>query len=278
MKIAVLSGKGGTGKTFVSVNLAASIERCIYVDCDVEAPNGALFFKPKMLGSKEVTVAIPTFKLDQCTGCKQCVAFCAFHALAFVKQQPLLFPEVCHSCGGCKVVCPYNAIDEEEKRVGSVMKGISGTTAFVCGKMDVGQVSGVPIIKAILSQIKNEKNVIIDCPPGSGCMVMESIKDVDYCILVAEPTEFGRHNLEMVYELVKVFHKKFGVVLNKCTESDNPSERFCHEEHIEIIGRIPFDREIGKKNSEGEIAVYSNERAIAAFDAIRKRLEKKVRC
>lgn len=276
MKIAILSGKGGTGKTFVSVNLTAAMKNATYVDCDVEEPNGALFFKPKIGTHKSVTVQIPSFDKEKCTGCKECVNFCAFHALAFVKEEPMLFPELCHSCGGCLLVCKHGAVLEKKKQVGEVLIGKSGMTNFLSGMMKVGEVSGVPIIKKLLEYIPENGNTVIDCPPGSGCMVMESVKDADYCIIVAEPTEFGRHNFEMVYELVNVFHKPVGVVLNKCVDGANPSEEFCKEKKIDIISKIPFEKEIGKQNAQGEVVFFSNKEAEKIFHELLYEIEKKV--
>ena len=277
MKIAVLSGKGGTGKTFVSANLASIIEHSTYVDCDVEAPNGKLFFKPEIKQKRCVTVGIPAFDEDKCKGCKKCVEFCAFHALAFVKERPILFPEVCHSCGGCIELCAYNAVTELEKPVGEVFIGQSGHVRILSGLMNVGQVSGVPIIKELLKQVDTKSHTVIDCPPGSGCMVIECIKDADYCILVAEATEFGTHNLKMVYELTKVFNKPLGVVLNKCLEGRNPSEEFCRSEGIDILINIPFDHEIGKKNADGELAVKVNEKAYEIFEELWRVMREKVK-
>jgi MinD superfamily P-loop ATPase len=257
-KIVVLSGKGGTGKTLVSVNLAAADFDSYYLDCDVEEPNGHLYFKPQILEEKNVSVLIPNVNNDLCIGCKKCVNFCQFNALAFGKKV-ILFKEICHSCGGCALVCPAHAITEIEKTVGIVNIGISENVKTVGGIMNTGEASGIPIIKNILEYIKDKSgNVYIDCPPGSACIVMESIKDADYCILVAEPTIFGAHNLEMVYELVKLFNKPCGVVLNKCTEGLNPSEEFCKENNIEILVQIPYDAELGELNSNGKIAVREN--------------------
>lgn len=257
-KIVVLSGKGGTGKTLVSVNLAAADFDSYYLDCDVEEPNGHLYFKPQILEEKNVSVLIPNVNNDLCIGCKKCVNFCQFNALAFGKKV-ILFKEICHSCGGCALVCPAHAITEIEKTVGIVNIGISENVKTVGGIMNTGEASGIPIIKNILEYIKDKSgNVYIDCPPGSACIVMESIKDADYCILVAEPTIFGAHNLEMVYELVKLFNKPCGVVLNKCTEGLNPSEEFCKENNIEILVQIPYDTELGELNSNGKIAVREN--------------------
>ncbi|HRU84829.1 MAG TPA: ATP-binding protein [Eubacteriales bacterium] len=254
-RIAVLSGKGGTGKTLISVNLAAADGNGYYVDCDVEEPNGHLYFKPQICEEKAVLVLIPKVNYELCTGCKDCVNFCKFNALAFGKKV-ILFKEICHSCGGCALVCSDKAITETEKTVGIVNIGISENVKTVGGMMNTGEASGIPIIKKILEYIKDKSGYIfIDCPPGSACIVMESIKDADYCILVAEPTIFGAHNLAMVYELVRLFDKPCGVVLNKCTDGHNPSEEFCREKGIEILVKIPFDKELGELNSNGKIAV-----------------------
>lgn len=254
MKIAVLSGKGGTGKTLVSVNLAVAAVDAAYVDCDVEEPNGHLFLKPQKLETTQVTVPVPEVDEALCNGCRVCVDFCKFNALAFIKNKPVLFPEVCHSCGGCVKLCPQKAMTEKPKEVGYVQQGISGRVRFYGGTMKTGETSGVPILRELFRLTAKEEGLsVYDCPPGSACMVMESIKDADYCVLVAEPTIFGSHNLSLVHELVKVFKKKFGVVLNKCTEGENPSETFCSENGITILGKIPLDYELGALNSEGLI-------------------------
>ncbi len=254
MKIAVLSGKGGTGKTLVAVNLASVSARSIYVDCDVEEPNGALFFKPKAIEETLVSVKIPVVDHEKCTGCRKCVDFCKFNALAFINHKVKVFDTICHSCGGCSLVCPENAIYEKDKVIGTVEEGYSEDVKVITGKLITGEETGVPIIKNLLERIKDEKvTTIIDCPPGSSCMVMESIKDADYCILVAEPTAFGVHNLTMVHELVRLFEKPYGCLLNKCLEGVNPSETFCEEHNIPIIARIPFDHQLGSLNSNGEI-------------------------
>jgi MinD superfamily P-loop ATPase len=257
-KVAILSGKGGTGKTLISVNLAAAQKDAYYVDCDVEEPNGHLYFKPQILERITVSVKIPKINESLCNGCKKCVNFCKFNALAFGKKI-ILFKEICHSCGGCSLICPTSAVTETEKDVGVVEIGLSQKINTISGIMNTGETSGVPIIKNVFDYIKDKKGwIFIDCPPGSACIVMESIKDADYCILVAEPTVFGAHNLEMVYELVKLFNIPCGVVLNKCTCGSNPSEEFCKENNIKILAKIPFDKELGELNSNGKIAVWEN--------------------
>jgi MinD superfamily P-loop ATPase len=242
----------------VSVNLAATEGNAYYVDCDVEEPNGHLYFKPKILEKRIVSVKIPDINHNLCTGCKKCVEFCRFNALAYGKAL-MIFEEICHSCGGCSLICPHKAIAEKDKQVGVVQIGISENVNSVSGIMNTGEASGIPIIKNILEYIKNKSGMIfIDCPPGSACIVMESVKDADYCVLVAEPTVFGAHNLAMVYELVKIFNKPCGAVLNKCDQNYNPSKEFCIKNGIEILVEIPFDKELGKLNSDGKIAVKEN--------------------
>lgn len=282
MNIAVLSGKGGTGKTLLSVNMAAASESAIYIDCDVEEPNGYLFFNPEAIVEENVSVKIPEVDKELCSGCRKCVDFCKFNALAFIKNAPIVFGDICHSCGGCSLLCPENAITEKDKVIGKIEKGKSQGIDVYTGILNTGEVSGVPIIEKLLEENRksssngevsndiegNEKLSIIDCPPGSACIVMESIKDADFCVLVAEPTAFGAHNLEMVYELVSLFGKQFGVVLNKCLDGENPSEEFCKEKGIKILGRVPFEKELGELNSNAKIAARESERYNKLFKNI----------
>lgn len=282
MNIAVLSGKGGTGKTLLSVNMAVASESATYIDCDVEEPNGYLFFKPEEIVEENVSVKIPEVDKELCSGCRKCVDFCKFNALAFIKKAPIVFGDICHSCGGCSLLCPENAITEKDKVIGKIEKGKFQGIDVYTGILNTGEVSGVPIIEKLLEENRksssngevsnniegNEKLSIIDCPPGSACIVMESIKDADFCVLVAEPTAFGAHNLEMVYELVSLFGKPFGVVLNKCLDGENPSEEFCKEKGIKILGRVPFEKELGEVNSNAKIAARESERYNKLFKNI----------
>ena len=261
LKIAVLSGKGGTGKTLVSVNLAYTAKKALYLDCDVEEPNGHLFFKPDNLTKEDVSVKIPYVNDYLCNGCRKCVDFCKFNALAYINNKVKVFSEVCHSCGGCMEICPESAISEINKSIGKIEKGNLEDVTVVSGILNTGEASGVPIIKAMIEDENiNEQVTIVDCPPGSACIVMESIKDADYCLLVAEPTLFGSHNLKMVYDLVRLFKKPFGVVLNKTQDGFNPSKEFCENNKIKILSEIPFDAELGKLNSDGKIVSKENRR------------------
>lgn len=278
MRIAVLSGKGGTGKTLVSVNLAVAAKTSTYIDCDVEEPNGHLFFKPQNIKNEEISVKIPKPDNELCNGCRKCVEFCKFNALAYIKNKLIVFEDVCHSCGGCSIICPENAIAEGEKLIGKVQKGSSDDVTVYTGILNTGEASGVPIINKLLDDNKSNSDefIFIDCPPGSACIVMESIKDADYCILVTEPTIFGVHNLNMVYELVKLFNKPHGVVLNKCIEEENPAEQFCITNNIKILGKIYFDNELGLLNSNAEISVNNNEKYKALFSSLLEKVKREV--
>lgn len=256
----------------VAVNLAAAAKKAVYLDCDVEEPNGHLFFRPEKVTAQPVTVGIPRVNRDQCTGCRICVDFCAYNALAWVSDGLVIFPEICHSCGGCHILCPEGALDEVAKEVGSVEKGVAGNVTVLTGILKTGEASGVPIIKELLRKEAEGELVLLDCPPGSACIVMETVAAADYCILVTEPTVFGVHNLNMVWQLARLMGKPCGVVLNKCQGGANPAEEFCEAKGIEIIGRIPFDPGLGKLNSDGRIAVHEAPPYRALFEGLLRRV------
>lgn len=251
MKIACLSGKGGAGKTMIAVNLAAAANKATYIDCDVEEPNGRLFLKPQEVSSMPVSILLPDFDAEKCSGCRKCVDFCRFHALLYIKEKPMIFGEACHSCGGCMLVCPEKAIREEPKPIGVLETGRHKNIKVVTGILNPGETSGVPVIKEALKQA--EGTTIIDCPPGSACSVMESVMDADFCVLVAEPTAFGFHNFQMVYELVTLLHKKCGVVINKEETPYEPLMQFCREKQIPVLAEIPYQQELASLISAGEL-------------------------
>ena len=278
MKIAILSGKGGTGKTMLSVNLSVASHKGIYVDCDVEEPNGHLFFDLIDQKTMPVEVDLPVVINDKCTGCRKCIEFCKFNALAWVGGKVKVFENICHSCGGCSIDCPEMAIVEKKKIIGNILTGEYKDLYVSSGVMNIGEESGVPIIKALLKNVDEENkcllrdNIIIDCPPGSSCLVSESIKDADYVILVAEPTIFGTQNLEMVHELVKMSDKPYGCVLNKCEDYDNPSEIYCQENGIKILGKIDNDLELARLISSGRILVNEDSKYLELFRSILNRV------
>lgn len=266
MKIACLSGKGGAGKTLVAVNLAAAAGAAVYIDCDVEEPNGRLFLKPEETEEITVSALLPDFDAKACTGCKKCVQFCRFHALMYIKEKPMVFPEVCHSCGGCALVCPQGAVTEKPSPVGTLEIGYHGSLRVVTGILNPGEASGVPVIREALKQA--EGLTIIDCPPGSACSVMESIQDADYCILVAEPTAFGFHNFKMVYELAALLGKRCGVVINKEDAPYEPLEQFCQDNDLKILLRIPYEPGIAAWAADGALILEKDVRIRRIFTGL----------
>lgn len=269
LNIAVLSGKGGTGKTLVSVNFAALADQAVYADCDIEEPDGHLFFKPKI--HKTVAVQVPTPVVDpkKCLGCRNCVDFCKFHAIGLIREKAVIFPEICHSCGGCSLVCPSGAISDNPRSIGVVEDGVWKNVRTLSGFLTPGEESGVPIIREIFRRfVSAEPLRIIDCSPGCSCPVTESVSHADYCILVAEPTIFGAHNLQMVHELVRLMGKPCGVILNKKTDAKDPSEEYCLRENLNILGKIPYDSELALLTSQGRIAVCESSKIAEIFRPI----------
>ncbi|HOQ80459.1 MAG TPA: ATP-binding protein [Candidatus Cloacimonadota bacterium] len=276
MKIAILSGKGGTGKTLVSVNLAKALDTAHYIDCDIEEPNGHLFFKPLIDKKHDISVKKPLVDHDKCTACRKCVEVCRFNALALIGGKIKVFDDICHSCGACSILCPEKAITEIDKVIGYVQEGMADNVKASSGFMNVGVANGIPLIKSLLKNASKDLDVVIDCPPGSACSVMESIQEADYCVLVAEPSIFGAHNLEMVYDLVKLFNKKHGVVLNKSLTGDNPSAELCHKHQIPIIGDIPFEKRIAEMNSNGDIIIDKDDHYKQLFYEILLKIKEEV--
>lgn len=270
MKIACLSGKGGAGKTFTAVNLAASAGKCCYVDCDVEEPNGRLFLKPERVESRSVSTLLPEFDDSLCSGCKKCVDFCRFHALVYVKGKPMVFSEVCHSCGGCALVCPEKAVVEKPRPIGILEAGRYGDVRVITGVLNPGEASGIALIKEAVKSARGLS--ILDCPPGSACPVMESASAADYCLLVAEPTAFGLHNFKMVHELVHLLGKPCGVLINKQDAPYEPLERSCEEQGIPVLARIPFDPEVAECIASGEIAAEKLPRYRELFQGLLEKI------
>jgi MinD superfamily P-loop ATPase len=251
LNIAVLSGKGGTGKTTVSTNLALVL-KANYVDCDVEEPNGFLFLKPEVEEMKSVMVEYPLIDDSNCTSCGECIKVCKFNAIAKVKDDIMLFQKLCHGCGACEIVCKYDALSYKKREIGKIEKGKADEISCSRGILNIGEPMAVPVIKELLQNLSEETN-LIDCPPGTSCNVVNSLKYADGAILVTEPTQFGLHDLKIAVELVRMFNIPFGIVINKDDGKENVIRSYCSDEKIEIIGSIPYSKDIAKIYSMGEV-------------------------
>ncbi len=251
MIISVASGKGGTGKTTAATNLALSIGKAQIIDCDVEEPNANVFLKAKVDEEEDVTVDVPEINEEKCDHCGKCSEFCRYNALAVLPSKVLVFPELCHSCGGCKIVCPRDAISWRKVAIGKIEHGTAGELDFYHGLLNIGEIKTIPLLKALKKKVDRNKEVILDAPPGTSCPVIETIGGSDYCILVTEPTPFGLHDLKLAVDVVRLMNIPFGVIINRDGIGDEKAEQYCREEGIAILMKIPYSREIAYLYSKG---------------------------
>ncbi|OLS27436.1 MAG: Iron-sulfur cluster carrier protein [Candidatus Thorarchaeota archaeon AB_25] len=251
MIITVASGKGGTGKTTVAVNLALSIGSTNLLDCDVEEPNVHTLLHPTKMQTTSVTVPTPSVDQDKCTLCGKCAEFCQFNAIFVGKTKTMIYEEMCHSCGGCKLVCPDDAITEVERSIGRIHQSNMGQTQLVYGELSIGEPIATTLIHAVKEQVKTDEINILDAPPGTACPVIETMRESDYLVLVTEPTPFGLHDLSMAVDVVRELKIPFGVIINRAGIGDEGVEEFCKENNIPILLEIPFNRQIAELYSRG---------------------------
>ena len=258
MRIAITSGKGGTGKTTVATNLAVTAARAGrsvgYLDCDVEEPNGFLFLKPRINDTRPVNVSIPKVDLAKCSGCGQCGRICQYSAIVSMNKQVLVFAELCHGCGGCWRVCPTGAITESHRQTGQLELGKAGDVQCVQGLLNIGEVMSPPVIAAVKDAAPDVDILVIDSPPGTSCPVIESVRGSDFVLLVTEPTPFGLNDLKLAVEMIRALQLPFAVVINRADVGDGETRQYCQRQRIDVLAEIPDDRQVAEAYSRGEMA------------------------
>jgi MinD superfamily P-loop ATPase len=290
MRIAVASGKGGTGKTTIAVSLLLTIaalepprrpKELIYLDCDVEEPNAHLFLRPTLTHEEPVGVPVPEVRAERCTHCGTCAEVCVFNAISVIGNKVLVFPQLCHGCGSCTYNCPTGAIRERLRPTGTLDWGVvPGTRAtFGRGTLNVGEAMATPVIKALKDKFlrRHDALVLLDAPPGTSCPVVETVRDVDFVLLVTEPTPFGLHDLRGAVEVARgELGLPVGVVINRTGVGDEGVEGYCATEDVPVLLRVPLDRRIAATYAEGVPLVRALPEYHSAFEGLYAEIESRV--
>lgn len=276
MNLAILSGKGGTGKTFIATNLAMYM-KSNYLDADVEEPNGFIFLKPKVVSKKNVFVENPIIDKEKCINCGKCANFCEFNALAKINNNILVFEKLCHSCGGCNIICPQGAIKYNKRNIGIIEEGENELINCKRGILNIGEPMATKVIESLLEDINIEKYNIIDSPPGTSCNVVNVLQKTDVAILVTEVTKFGLHDLDRAVKLVKKFNIPFGVIINRVIDNNSLIEDYLKNNNIVLLGKIRYDKNIAKTYSKGDLIVKEKEYE-EIFESIFKKIKENLLC
>jgi MinD superfamily P-loop ATPase len=275
--VTIASGKGGTGKTTLAVNLALSFGRPVQLlDCDVEAPNDHLFLRPRITASNPAGIPVPRIDPEVCSACGDCAALCQFNALAVLQDRVLVFDELCHGCGGCLLVCPEGAVTEVLRPIGVVERGHAGAVRVVQGRLDVGEPQAPPLIREVIRHADRDGVVLIDAPPGTSCPMINAVRGSDLVLLVTEPTPFGLNDLTLAVEAVRALGLPCAVILNRSDCGDRRVHEYCAAEDIEILLEIPDDRRIAEASTRGECAVDAVPELRPVFERLARRIEEVV--
>lgn len=278
MVVAVVSGKGGTGKTLFSTALTLLTEDPVVIlDCDVEEPNAEVFINCPSIESVDITIDIPFVDEKKCSGCGLCANFCKFKAIAVTNDKARIFTELCHSCSGCSLICRENAIVEKDYHIGIIRSGTRENVEIVSGILDIGYAMSPPLINQVKEYIVNDRFVIIDSPPGISCPMIAAVNNVDYVIVVAEPTVFGFNDFKLIIRALNQLNLPFGVVINKDGLGDNKIADYCSENNYRILMRIPNDLMIASSYSEGINLLTIDNNYTTMFKKLNKFLKKEIK-
>lgn len=275
IKIAIASGKGGTGKTLVATNMFYSLmlanKKVTLVDCDAEAPNDILFFKKGLHYYYNVYQKVPVVNEKNCTFCGKCNEYCNYNAIFILPVSKVIniIEELCHDCGACIYACKDNALTEKNKTLGKVNHyEISGSSSIVEAISNIGIYSPVSLIKSAINEAGKEGIIILDSPPGTSCPFIQTVNQADHVILVAEPTPFGLSDLKQSVDTLKTMNKKYSVIINKAGTGNNEIYKYLKKEDINILHEIPFDKKIAEIYSKGELIVNHNKKYKQMFSSI----------
>ena len=277
MLITVASGKGGTGKTTVATNLAVAVgEGVTLLDCDVEEPNAHIFVKPANVTAQPVTTMVPEVDTSLCVTCGACSDLCRFSAITLVGDELYTFPRMCHSCGGCVMVCPTGALSEGSRQLGEVEIGTCEGFELISGRLQVGEAMSPPLIERVKELAKDRELVVVDAPPGTSCPVIAAMNGTDFVVLVTEPTPFGLNDLKLAVEATRAVGLPFGIVINRADAGDDRVERYAEEEGIEILLSIPYSRKVAEFYARGRLLVEAMPEMEEAFSTMAERIKERV--